>query len=112
VHELGRNETLNRHIGRITFDAHLAGQDDHLARHIHSGQVVAGIGLRKSLLPRRANQIRKRHRAVVDIKKETELRDYNKDGVPDDSGIVADDYILDFGDSFDRGAWNVYFNDR
>ena len=59
---------------------------------------------------------------VVDIKQEEHLRDYDHDGVPDDSlaepddggdggTAVADDYLLDFGDEFDTSGWFGYWNE-
>ena len=45
------------------------------------------------------------------IKDEPEIK--KEEDVRDDSRIVADDdYVLDFGDSFDQGGWNVHFGGR
>ena len=41
------------------------------------------------------------------------FEDRDRDGIPDkqeDMEPVGDDIFLDFGDNFDSGAWNVYFN--
>ena len=41
----GRHEALDLHIGELEAQAHLAAQDDQLARDVHAGKVVARIGL-------------------------------------------------------------------
>ena len=81
---------------------------------LHSHQLTQWGGPDGGLEQHADVQLEKEHL----LHKKAELPyDRNHDGVPDAPGDdetiaeTADEFVLDFGNDFDSGAWNVYWNE-
>ena len=65
--EAGRHQALHLHVTELERQAHLAAEDDELARHVHAREVVARIRLGEAALPRLAHDAGEAGAAVEDV---------------------------------------------